>query len=91
MEEKKKKMAEGINRLNEWAILQTLNNRTNDVLNKVKASAIESENIGQEALGTLENQRESLSRSINKVDEVKTNSNRAKTLLRVRVIGMGSL
>ncbi|KAK8791253.1 hypothetical protein WA171_002200 [Blastocystis sp. BT1] len=72
VEEKKKKMAEGINKLNE----------TNEVLKKVKASAIESENIGQEALGTLENQRESLSRSINKVDEVKTNANQAKQLLR---------
>ena len=49
----------------------------------MKASAIESENIGQEALGTLENQRESLSRSINNVDEVKTNANQAKQLLRV--------
>ena len=61
------------------------------MLNKVKASAIESENIGQEALGALENQRESLSRSINKVDEVKTNSNQAKTLLRVFVLANGSV
>ncbi|KNB43815.1 hypothetical protein JH06_2261 [Blastocystis sp. subtype 4] len=82
VEEKKKKMAEGINKLNEWVNNGVVTFRTNEVLKKVKASAIESENIGQEALGTLENQRESLSRSINKVDEVKTNANQAKQLLR---------
>jgi len=83
VEEKKKKMAEGINKLNEWVNNGVVTFRTNEVLKKVKASAIASENIGQEALGTLENQRESLSRSINKVDEVKTNANQAKQLLRV--------
>ena len=82
-EDQKKKMAEGINKLNEWVNNGVVTFRTNEVLKKVKASAIESENIGQEALGTLENQRESLSRSINKVDEVKTNANQAKQLLRV--------
>ena len=45
--------------------------------------AIESEEIGSASLQTLEGQRESLNRSISKVDEVKTNANQSKQLLRV--------
>ena len=45
--------------------------------------AIESEAIGTASLETLESQRESLGRSFAKVDEVKTNANQSKQILRV--------
>ena len=45
--------------------------------------AVESEEIGNASLQTLESQRESLTRSISKVDEVKTNANQSKQLLQV--------
>ena len=58
---------------------------TTSVLNKVKASAYESENIGHGALEALGNQHEVLLRANEKVEEVKTNSNIAKKVLRVRI------
>ncbi|KAK8829789.1 hypothetical protein AV274_1722 [Blastocystis sp. ATCC 50177/Nand II] len=70
-EEKKKKMAEGLIQLQD----------TTGVLNKVKASAYESEAIGHGALEALGNQHEVLLRSSEKVEEVKTNANMAKQLL----------
>lgn len=56
---------------------------TTGVLNKVKASAYESEAIGHGALEALGNQHEVLLRSSEKVEEVKTNANMAKQLLTV--------
>lgn len=56
---------------------------TTGVLNKVKASAYESEAIGHGALEALGNQHEVLIRSNEKVEEVKTNANMAKQLLNV--------
>lgn len=56
---------------------------TTSVLNKVKASAYESEAIGHGALEALGNQHEVLIRSNEKVEEVKTNANMAKQLLNV--------
>ena len=55
-------------------------------MNKVKASAYESENIGHGALEALGNQHEVLLRANEKVEEVKTNSNIAKKALRVRIL-----
>ena len=57
--------------------------RTTDTLKEVNRMAIESEEIGSASLQTLEGQRESLNRSISKVDEVKTNANQSKQLLQV--------
>ena len=71
-EEKKKKMAQGLIQLND----------TTGVLNQVKSSAYESESIGQGALEALGSQHEVLIRSNEKVEEVKTNANMAKQLLR---------
>lgn len=56
---------------------------TTGVLNQVKSSAYESESIGQGALEALGSQHEVLIRSNEKVEEVKTNANMAKQLLRV--------
>ena len=56
---------------------------TTGVLNKVKASAYESEAIGHGALEALGSQHEVLIRSSEKVEEVKTNANMAKKLLTV--------
>ena len=53
------------------------------ILNQVKASAYESESIGHGALEALGSQHEVLIRSNEKVEEVKTNANMSKQLLRV--------
>lgn len=49
----------------------------------MKASAYESESIGHGALEALGSQHEVLIRSNEKVEEVKTNGNMSKQLLRV--------
>ena len=56
---------------------------TTGILNQVKASAYESESIGHGALEALGSQHEVLIRSNEKVEEVKTNANMSKQLLRV--------
>ena len=53
------------------------------MLNKTKATAYESESIGHGVLEALGNQHEVLIRSNEKVEEVKTNANVARQLLRV--------
>ena len=58
---------------------------TTGVLNQVKASAYESESIGHGTLEALGSQHEVLIRSNEKVEEVKTNANMSKQLLRVWV------
>lgn len=58
---------------------------TTGVLNQVKASAYESESIGHGALEALGSQHEVLIRSNEKVEEVKTNANMSKQLLRVLI------
>ena len=54
------------------------------MLNSVKQSAFESETIGNSTLEALSSQHEVLLRANEKVDEVKTNSNIARSVLRVR-------
>lgn len=52
----------------------------------MKASAYESESIGHGTLEALGSQHEVLIRSNEKVEEVKTNANMSKQLLRVWVV-----